>query len=130
MTRFLLMMQVGLPTSNTAMHIFSVICTLAVVNVFKCEMAITNMEWDPQLGDSSSEVALLLSQELQTGLRTLLAPVPRDPASQIMVIINQFAPGSVRVKFTVGWLAESVVITAPGTYHQYLANKSAGPFSH
>ena len=42
----------------------------------------------------------------------LISDVPSDKNSQVMVKVNKFSPGSVRVKYTVGWLADNDILTA------------------
>ena len=42
----------------------------------------------------------------------LISDVPSDTNSQVMVKVNKFSPGSVRVKYTVGWLADNDILTA------------------
>ena len=42
----------------------------------------------------------------------VISDVPSDTNSQVMVKVNTFRPGSVRVKYTVGWLADNDILTA------------------
>ena len=42
----------------------------------------------------------------------MISDVPSDTNSQVMVKVNKFSPGSVRVKYTVGWLADNDILTA------------------
>ena len=70
------------------------------------------MEWDPNLSRKSSELYLIFSNELKRDLMKLFSDVPADKNSQVMVKVNKFVPGSVKVLYTVGWLTDSDVLTS------------------
>lgn len=84
----------------------------SVLNVFDGQLRITNMEWDENLHRKSSEIYQIISKELEDELMNLFKDVPSDKSSQVMVKVNKFAPGSVVVLYTVGWLAERDVLTS------------------
>ena len=84
----------------------------SVLNVFDGQLRITNMEWDENLHRKSSEIYQIISKELEDELMNLFRDVPSDKSSQVMVKVNKFAPGSVVVLYTVGWLAERDVLTS------------------
>lgn len=84
----------------------------SVLNVFDGQLRITNMEWDENLHRKSSEIYQIISKELENELMNLFKDVPSDKSSQVMVKVNKFAPGSVVVLYTVGWLAERDVLTS------------------
>ena len=83
-----------------------------MLNVFDGQLRITNMEWDENLHRKSSEIYQIISKELEDELMNLFRDVPSDKSSQVMVKVNKFAPGSVVVHYTVGWLAERDVLTS------------------
>ena len=84
----------------------------SVLNVLDGQLRITNMEWDENLHRKSSEIYQIISKELEEELMNLFKDVPSDKSSQVMVKVNKFAPGSVVVLYTVGWLAERDVLTS------------------
>ena len=91
---------------------YAFIVLFSVLNVFDGQLRITNMEWDENLHRKSSEIYQILSKELKDELMNLFKDVPSDKSSQVMVKVNKFAPGSVVVLYTVGWLAERDVLTS------------------
>jgi len=84
----------------------------SVVNVFTGQIRISNMEWDDNLARNTSELFYTLSSEFEKNLKNLFTRAPVDNGSQVMVKVNEFVPGSVIVKYTVGWLADNVVLKA------------------
>lgn len=83
-----------------------------MLNVFDGQLKITNMEWDENLQRKSSEIYQIVSKEIEGELTRLFSDLPSDAKSQVQVRVNRFAPGSVVVDFTVGWLTESAVLTS------------------
>ena len=94
------------------LDIFAYSLLFAVLNVFDGQLRITNMEWDENLHRKSSEIYQIISKELEDELMNLFKDVPLDNNSQVMVKVNKFAPGSVLVLYTVGWLSERDVLTS------------------
>jgi len=84
----------------------------SVVNVFTGQMKISNMEWDENLNTNTSEIFQTLARKIESDLKSLFVSVASDNNSQVMVKVNEFVPGSVIVKYTVGWLADNEVLKA------------------
>ena len=84
----------------------------SVLNVFDGQLRITNMEWDEDLNRKSSEIFQIVSKELEKNLMKLFHDVPTDKNSQVVVKVTKFAPGSVVVLYTVGWLTDRDVLTS------------------
>ena len=70
------------------------------------------MEWDEDLNRKSSEIFQIVSKELEKNLMKLFHDVPTDKNSQVVVKVTKFAPGSVVVLYTVGWLTDRDVLTS------------------
>ena len=83
-----------------------------MLNVFDGQLRITNMEWDDDLNRKSSEIFQIVSKELEKNLMKLFHDVPTDKNSQVVVKVTKFAPGSVVVLYTVGWLTDRDVLTS------------------
>ena len=80
--------------------------------MFDGELRITNMEWEENFNRKSSEIYQIISKEIKDGLTSLFSDVPADKKSQVTVKVNSFAPGSLRVLYTVGWLTDRDVLTS------------------
>ena len=52
---------------------YLVIFLFPVLNVFSGELKITNMEWDPSLGDDSSEIFKIMATEIEEDLKKLFS---------------------------------------------------------
>ena len=68
------------------------------------------MEWDPKLRDNTSEIYKILSKEFESNLKNLFDELSLN--GNVIITVNEFAPGSVIVSYVAGWIPGNHIANA------------------